>query len=465
MDLLGAKAMVEENKIRFTRHKEANFFLILALCFGITMACINPPFQECDGWIHYLWASDVSYGNLARPVASLSHEEGVILVPKNFDKFEYKILEADKGEGRKYIEYLKSIKPHSQTAKMKLANVPSSIFYYPQAFGLLLGRFFDLSVYGGVLLSRICNLLVFVALAYWAVRITPVFKHMMAVIGLLPLTLYQAASDSPDAMLNGLCFLFIAMCFSYAYGDRELLGWKDVIKLSLVLSVMFLYKYVYVSLGLLVFLIPVKKFGGRKEYWKSFAIAMIPLVIFGSIALFTAASAVSGNQASIGGEGVTQLGYLRQHPKFIIQMLITTFLNKFNDWMTWLNTLGSLNYQLGVLIYLMPMYMVFVGCLDQSKACEKIRTKDRWLCFITFMTACLGVVMGIYIGDGSINKVGELVAQGIQGRYFIAVIPVFFAAVSQKGMQNRVKYFTEKTLGVMGVMLLYAVYSLYGHCM
>ena len=73
--------------------------------------------------------------------------------------------------------------------------------------------------------------------------------------------------------------------------------------------------------------------------------------------------------------------------------------------------------------------------------------------------------MGIYIGDGSINKVGELVAQGIQGRYFIAAIPVFFAAISQKGIQNRVKYFTEKTLGIMGIMLLYAIYSLYGHCM
>lgn len=465
MNLLGVKTMAEESKIRFTRHKEANLFLILALCFGITMACINPPFQECDGWIHYLWAWDVSYGNLARPVASLNHEDGVILVPKNVDQFEYRILEADKGEGRKYIDYLKSVKPHSKQTKMKLSNVPSSLFYYPQAFGLFLGRLFDLSVYTGVLLSRLCNLLLFLALTYSAVRITPIFKNIMAVIGLLPMTLYQAASDSPDAMLNGLCFLFIAMCFSYAYGERERLGWKDVIKLSLILSMVFLCKYVYVCLGLLVFLIPMKKFGGRKEYWKSFVIALLPLAVFGGIALFSAASTVSGSQASMGAEGMTQFQYLSQHPKFIIQMLITTFLNKFNDWMTWLNTLGNLNYQLGVLIYLMPMYMIFVGCLDRVQACEKIRTKDRWLCFITFMATCLGVVMGIYIGDGSINKVGELVAQGIQGRYFIAAIPVFFAAISQKGIQNRVKYFTEKTLGIMGIMLLYAIYSLYGHCM
>ncbi len=461
----GSWQKIKDNYRKFGQQGPANFFLVLALCFGIVMACVNPPFQECDGWMHYLWATDVSYGNVASPVLSLSHQEGIALVPKNINEFGYHIIEPDTGEGGEYIQYLKSVKASSKCIEMKLADVPSSLFYYPQALGLFLSRVFSMSVYGGVVLSRICNLLVFLFLAYLALRITPVFKNIMAVIGLFPITIYQAASDSPDAMLNGFCFLFIAMCFSYAYGEREELAKKDVLKLSLILSVIFLCKYVYVCLGLLVFLIPMKKFGGKKEYWKCFAVGLIPLVVLGGIGVLRAASIVSGNQASAGAEGMTQMQYLLEHPKFILQMLITTFLNKFNDWMLWLNTLGNLNFQLGPLIYLMPMFAMFVGSLDRNGACERIRTKDQWLCLAAFLFTCLGVVMGIYIGDGSLNEVGALVAQGIQGRYFIAALPVFFAAISQKGLQNQIKYFTEKVMAVMGILLLYSIYSLSQHCL
>lgn len=465
MDLSGMKKIVTENQKRFASHKTANLFLILALCFGIAMACINPPFQECDGWMHYLWATDVSFGNLASPVANLSHDEGVVLVPENLDEFKYRIVEPDTGEGREYIQYLKGVEPSSISMEKKLMNVPSSLFYYPQALGLFLGRIFNMSVYGGVVCSRICNLLAYLLLAYLAVRITPIFKNIMAIIGLLPLTLYQAASDSPDAMLNGLCFLFTAMCFSYAYGEKEGLDWKDVLKLSAVLSAVFLCKYVYVCLGLLVFLIPMKKFGGKKEYWKCFAIGLIPLALLGAAAMSYAVPVVSGGQAAAGTEGVTQVQYLLQHPKFILQVLITTFFQEFNDWMLRLNTLGNLNYQLGPLSYILPMYVVFVGSLDRTEACAKIRTRDQWLCFAAFVMTSLGVIMGLYIGDGSLNKVGALIVQGVQGRYFIAALPVFFAAISQKGIENRVRYFAEKTMGLMGLLLLYAIHSLCEHCL
>ena len=57
--------------------------------------------------------------------------------------------------------------------------------------------------------------------------------------------------------------------------------------------------------------------------------------------------------------------------------------------MLWLNTLGNLNYQLGPLIYLVPMYAVYVGALDRNDACERIRKRDQWLCFVVFLLTCL----------------------------------------------------------------------------
>ena len=197
----GSWQKIKDNYRKFGQQGPANFFLVLALCFGIVMACVNPPFQECDGWMHYLWATDVSYGNVASPVLSLSHQEGIALVPKNINEFGYHIIKPDTGEGGEYIQYLKSVKASSKCIEMKLADVPSSLFYYPQALGLFLSRVFSMSVYGGVVLSRICNLLVFLFLAYLALRITPVFKNIMAVIGLFPITIYQAASEDRKSVV------------------------------------------------------------------------------------------------------------------------------------------------------------------------------------------------------------------------------------------------------------------------
>jgi len=187
-------------------------------------------------------------------------------------------------------------------------------------------------------------------------------------------------------------------------------------------------KYVYVCLGLLVFLIPAKKFGTRKEYWKSFMAGLLPLLVFGVAGVFNMISAISGGPAVEGG--VTQIGYLTTHPGLIIKVLLTTFMDKFNDYMLWLNTLGAVNYSLGPLIYLVPMAAIYIGAADCNVICSSIRARDKIICFAAFAAICIGVVMGIYIGDGQANEVGALVVQGVQGRYFIPVLPVFFGAVS-----------------------------------
>lgn len=250
---------------KLAQQKEANLFLAIALCIGIAMACITPPFQECDGWTHYLLATEVSYGNLFSPVADLpSHQTGMVTVPENLNDIDYHLIRGGSGEGGEYIQYLKGVKLSRKKGEIGLAGKFVSLYYYPQALGLWLGRLFQMSVYWSVVLSRILNLLLFLALSYTAVRITPVLKNIMAVIAMLPITLFQAASDSPDAIQNGLCLLFASVCFFYAYGEKERLGWKEACGIGTLLGVIFLYKYVYVCLGLLVFLIPARKFGEKR---------------------------------------------------------------------------------------------------------------------------------------------------------------------------------------------------------
>ncbi len=462
LERMNIKGVGQKLKNCFWKKSVENLFLVIALFGGIAMACINPPFQECDGWEHFLRVVDVSYGNVLSPIAELNHGDGVIVVPETWKEIDYRIVAPGSKEGGALVQELKNLEVSSETIEHKFDGGIMSLFYYPQALGFFMGRLFGMSMYGCILFSRIVNLLVFLALAWYAIRITPVFKNIMAVIALFPMTIYQAASQSPDAMLNGLCFLFISLCFYYAYGEREHLDWKDALKISSVLALVFLCKYVYVCLGLLVFLIPYKKFGDKKSYGKAFAIALIPLVILGMVALTTAGSVVASSQAN--AEGVSQASYVMQHPKFLAWVLINTFNVKFQDYMLWLNTLGSLNYSLGPLIYIVPMFAMFVGALDVNNACIAIKRKDRILCLVSFLLVSLGIVLGIYIGDGRINPIGTDVVQGVQGRYFIAILPVLFAGISMKKIENKNKHFTGIVLGGMAVMLLYSAFVLKMHC-
>ena len=72
----------------FGKHVAANLFFVIALCAGIAMAVITPPFQECDGWDHYLRAVDVSYGNLFSPLVVFTHDSGEIIAPAYLYKIE-----------------------------------------------------------------------------------------------------------------------------------------------------------------------------------------------------------------------------------------------------------------------------------------------------------------------------------------------------------------------------------------
>lgn len=448
---------------KFQENLEASLFLIVGLCAGIGMIFADLPFQAPDATRHYLWAMDVSYGNLLRPLANISsHEDGVITVPDNLDEVKISSVKPGDRKIKKILHCWKTSHFSKGVTEKKEEGAFVSFFYYPMAFGLWLGRILGLSVYSCTVLPRLFNLAVFLALSWEAIRITPIRKNTLAVVALFPMTIYQAAACSPDAILNGMCFLFTSLCFFYAYGEKEHLSWKDMWKLGLLLSVIFLCKYVYVCLGLLVFLIPAKKFGTRIEYWKSFMAGLLPLLVFGVAGVFNMISAISGGPAVEGG--VTQIGYLTAHPGLIIKVLLTTFMDKFNDYMQWLNTLGAVNYSLGPLIYIVPMTAVYIGAADSNAACSLIRMRDKIICFAAFAAVCIGVVMGIYIGDGQANEVGALVVHGVQGRYFIPVLPAFFGAFSLRGLQNQNPHFTEKAIGLMGVFLMYAVHAVHTGC-
>lgn len=442
-------------------------FVVIALSGGMLIAMINPLGNEPDGWVHMIRAMDVSYGNVLRPFLAVPGTEEYVIQPANRSDIDFKIIEPNAGAGGKYLENLKNVKFSEETTLAYGLYDYSSLFYYPQALGIFLGRLFGISIYGCSVLGKWMNLWCYVLLTYWGIKKIPIYKNLMMVVALLPMTIYQAASFSYDTLINGFSFLFIGLCFYYAFGEKEKLSWKNLMLLGVILALIFTCKYIYVILGLLVFLIPKERFGTKKEYWKAFGIAIIPLLVILLLYLVKMVSTQAGASAAVSVEEtvqITQLDYVKQNPLTFIKVIVGTLISNLGLYMEMLNTLGWLNYSLNILQTIVPFILIAVACLDTDGVRERIKIHHQILCFITAIVVVVMGMVGLYLMDNVANSVGAEVVTGYQTRYAIPVLLPLLAILGNGRVENRIIGFSTKVSACMSVCLLYTIVMLMRLC-
>ncbi|MGN0482401.1 MAG: DUF2142 domain-containing protein [Lachnospiraceae bacterium] len=440
-------------------------FLVVVLSAGVLLAMSNPASQECDGYDHLMRSMDVSYGNVLSPFMQLTHQADEIALPENFDTLRLERVISPKSCYGSFAYQRQTQESFSKEAKViSYQGGVNSLFYLPQALGLWIGRNLGISAYLTMVLARVLNLLCYAALVFFAVKKLPCAKTLMVVIALMPISVYQAASFSPDALLNGFCMLFIATCLSYAYSTKKKeLGTKEALTLGILLAIVFLCKYVYAILGLLVFLIPKERFQTRKNYWKKFTIALIPVAIAVALVSMGLTNSVSQTQA-VNALGQSQIMALKEKPFFFVTVLIKTLDKKLVLWIEGLATYGWMNYPLGILVFLVPILLVVTAALAPDRVRQNPKSSHTACMVTTFFLISGMLLLALYVGDGRINPVGASVVEGIQGRYFIPILFLPFFALSSPKVENRIPYFANKVLGVETLMLGYSVTMLMGYC-
>ena len=90
--------------------------------------------------------------------------------------------------------------------------------YLPQALAALVGRSCGLRPLVLLYLCRLANLLASLAVAWWAVRITPFHRWLFAFLALDPMALFLRSSASPDALADAAGLLFVAAVLAKAAG-------------------------------------------------------------------------------------------------------------------------------------------------------------------------------------------------------------------------------------------------------
>lgn len=158
---------------------------------------------------------------------------------------------------------------HQEYAELQTDQNP--LLYLASGAAVFVAYLFHLGFTPALALGRLANLLLFAALASYAVKVVPFGKRVFAAVALLPMTLHLAASFSRDAPLLGLCFAFTALVLDAAFGADRAKALRPTRMAALLITGVLLApgKMVYLPLAALVLLVPNLRLGRHAKVKKA----------------------------------------------------------------------------------------------------------------------------------------------------------------------------------------------------
>lgn len=352
----------------------------------------------------------------------------------------------------------------------------SAIKHLPALVGLLLGVFLRLPTFWAMALAELCSLAFYLAICRWVLALMPAKKGLLLMVMALPMTLQQASSISYDAVLLPLCFLYVAYIFHMRCQKKEI-GWLDLILTALLLLLIAYIKLPYAPLGLMVFLLPLKKVClriGKLEVngatlHRFRALLAIALILLAAAALY----AVRENfwVRLIGGmllewKGTAHL--FAETAGTYWQFLITSSVGQFG----WLDS--NLPFWFAIATYGLLLLLAVWGREARIANWPGGRAKAcLWVAFLllTCLTALSMVnhtVKMMLFGSEQADaeyQIREAIYQipyigGLQGRYFLPFLALPFLGLPQGGKERAGQIWL--VAGYLLVATMLTAYVLYG---
>src|SRR5262245_48987300 len=261
-------------------------------------------------------------------------------------------------------------------------------------------------------------------MVFFAIRIMPVHKYVLLVVALSPTTLFQASSVTYDTLSTGATFLMVAVILFYAMRDSEISN-KELLILILLAVLQRFAKNGYFLVPFLFFLIPQKAIGSR---WKSAGMSLcfaatyfLPQITWDS---FISSLHFHGGQIfqkDFRFDAGAQFSFYKTRPFELAQYLVLNVLSQGKEWI--IGAIGRFGYSYvplsDAVIFIHGIVMVAISVLDATPT-QRVHPIQK---FITFCVAA-GTASVIIGGFFMYSPVGAHMIFGLQGRYFIPIIPL-----------------------------------------
>ncbi|MCP2291184.1 DUF2142 domain-containing protein [Nocardia amikacinitolerans] len=430
-------------------------FAVITALFGSLFAVLSPPFWGHDEITQFGRAYQVAYGGFLPQ--KIQDDRGLAYggdVPANVDALmgyafdDYRqnpeepgAMVSDPGA----YDRLKSAPVDSPMKPVWFTNTAaySPVPYVPAAVGIRAAALFDLDVGGMVTLTRLAGLLAYlivVGFGLYALRAHRV-QWLGFTVAVLPIAVFQAGTVTADTLTNALAIMVSALLIKALFLGNGLSRTETVALLGATLLLP-VSKPTYVLLAMLVVLVPVDRFGffgGAAVsgfHWRR-------LVPWAFAAAGAVAFAVWMKIAAPTGDGMSlmrpphqwgtvkpgeQLGEILGDPLHFLSVFGDSISYRDQRWFT--QFFGELGFAyidvpaVAVLACLLAL-AVSVGIADRMNP----RTATFVRTLVVALTVAASVAMIYVTLYMSFTPVGYYIIDGVQGRYFVPLALVAFAAL------------------------------------
>ncbi len=382
--------------------------LMIIIFFGIIFCLTTPILDTPDETAHLARAMYVAEGNFF-----VSHVESELTISQDYGRLHEQaqktILENDLNIHDSNIHAVES-------NGLKATNAYAFISYLPQAFGIGLGRLINFSVLWSFYLGRITNLLFYAVMISLAIKLTPVFKQLFFVVGTIPMGVYIAASYNQDSFGIGMILVTIAYFLYLSNKEDHAIRLINIVVYMGLCMLITLSKFPFVLLILLPVFISPGKFDKRRTYLLAYAAILITAVF--AVIWMKSYSAIPHPFLPAGANMQGQVKFLLSSPIENFQILGKNIFEGLINYLMLFN-FGWLSYSsngLGML------YAFFFGAISVFYPRTMMQNKLTRL-------GSLVVLLGIYVAIElsmylTWTPVGLPVINGVQGRYFIGLLPL-----------------------------------------
>ena len=414
--------------IKFNRGNIAKQFVVIALIWGTAFAVINPPFLVPDEIVHINRSYDLAKGRIFYK----AHEDHMML-PFGLYKYDQNIWNSVDRDGiSKYLDIANTPLEKDRLIKYNASSTGAYNFiaYVPQSIGTFIGDLLNLPTYFVLVLGRLTNLAVWILLGYLALKYMPIRKDLLFLIMFLPVGVQQAASYSPDALLNSASFLVIAYILHLKF-EKEEVDYKDLLKVIGLTVLIGSIKLPYILIAGTLILIPNKKikFG---VFGKFIALILILLVNFAVMFGWQTLSkpktqnqqitTTQSNDSSKESDKVNWVNEIVTQPNLFIEKVSETLENaeefyskSFTAFLGWFKVQPTKEFS----VLMLNVLLLFAVLGDEKK--YLLGVFDRILYLL--MTVGMYLLLCAVAFQWANKPLSEIVIfDGIQGRYFYPFI-------------------------------------------
>jgi len=409
--------------MKFT--KPESFFAAVILVFGILMVFIIPIGAGADEETHVGRIWEMSSGVLVPnqylgsgpnyPAAFflLSYRQDVNLRPLSWE--DWKAQFAVKIDWDVMLNYA-----------TRARYFPS--LYLPQAFLMgIMGRVFDFPVALIYYVERLSYLVLYALAVFLAVRLVPIGKWLLGILATTPMSLIIAASVSPDSTNNGIALIFIAWVFYLNSPEkRAVFSKRDWWITALLTLLVCTLKLNGLPLLLILFMIPRVKFGSRK--WLT---SFIVVSLFCILVVCLGWNLVTASQLMLSTtvdtySGVEQIKGILADPLHFLAVVLNNIWTKTPQYVSgWVGISGYDYWTLPAPVFWVMPILVLAALLCEGLGDLLARWK-RWFAGAIFALVFLLTLFMFYL---LYNPPGSMLLPGVQGRYFIFIVPLLVLAL------------------------------------